>query len=140
MAKTFADMLQSGGGDLTPALFPQLSLGTTLDAFLNAKLAEGYAKASAILPALSAADADAAAMAWAYYMAYLAVWMRLSASPADVDVAGEVKRSFLASQIQTFRDLANEYFARFEQFVPLPAGDSSANVVVTSVATKFRRF
>jgi hypothetical protein len=131
------DLLQAAGGDLTPSLFPHLD-AAGLDTYLTAKLAEGYARANAATTPLSQADKDAAAIAWAYSRAYLAVWQRLSNSPAEAEVNGEAKRSYLASQIQTFKDLADTYLARHEQFFPLAAGEGSSNQVITGVATKYR--
>lgn len=132
-----ADLLQAAGGDLTPSLFPHLD-DDGLTTYLQAKLADGYTRATAIIPGLSQAEKDAAAIAWAYYAAYLAVWQRLSASPADASVDGEGKRAYLASQIQTFKDLADMYLARHEQFIAVAAGDASGNVIVTSVPIRFR--
>ena len=50
---TSADMLQDGGGDLTPSLFPHLD-ATALAAYLTAKLAEGYVRAAAAITTLGA--------------------------------------------------------------------------------------
>lgn len=132
-----ADLLQPAGGDLTASLFPHLD-DNALTTYLQAKLADGYVRAAAIVPALSQTEKDAAAIAWAYFTAFLAVWQRLSSSPADADVAGEAKRTYLASQIQTFKDLADMYLARHEQFVVIAAGEASGNVIVASVPTRFR--
>lgn len=137
MAHTAADMLQPGGGDLTASLFPAL-LPADLTTFLAAKLTEGYARANAAVPALSPADLDGAAIAWAYSRAYQAIWQRLSGSPAVVGVSGEAQRTYLASQIQTFRDLSQEYLARHEQYFPLATGEGSTNAIVSGVTTYHR--
>lgn len=130
-------MLQDGGGDLTPSLFPQLD-SAGLTAYLSAKLNEGYTRANAAVTQLSQADKDGAAIAWAYSRAYLAVWQRLSSSPAEVEVNGEAKRMYLASQIQTFKDLSDTYLARHEQFFPLAAGEGSGNQIIVGVPTRYR--
>jgi hypothetical protein len=132
-----ADLLQDAGGALTASLFPHLD-SAPLATYLAQQLADGYRRAAAVVPPLSTADLDAAAIAWAYYAAYLAVWQRLSASPADAEVTGEAKRVYLASQIQTFKDLADIYLARHEQFIAVAAGEASGNVIVTGVSTRFR--
>jgi hypothetical protein len=132
-----ADMLQSGGGDLTPSLFPHLD-AAGLAAYLTVKLAEGYARAAAAVPALINPDKDAAAIMWAYSQAFRAVWLRLSSSPATVGVDGEASRTYLAVQIQNFKDQSDDYLARHLAFIPVPSGESSSNVIVTRVPTSFR--
>jgi hypothetical protein len=132
-----ADLLQDAGGDLTASLFPHLD-ATALGVYLTAKLAEGYARAGLAVTPLSQADKDAAAIAWAYSRAYLAVWQRLSMSPATAQVTGEAQVTYLASQIQTFKDLADTYLARHEQFFPLASGEGSGNQIITAVRTGYR--
>lgn len=132
-----ADMLQDAGGDLTPSLFPHLD-AAGLAVFLSSKLSEGYARAAAALPPLVNPDKDAAAMMWAYSAAFRAVWMRLSNSPATVGVDGEASRTYLAVQIQNFKDQSDDYLARHLTFIPVPTGESSSNVIVTRVPTSFR--
>lgn len=132
-----ADMFQSGGGDLLPSLFPHLDT-TAQAAFLQAKLTEGYARTDAAVPPLTGADRDAAAIAWAYAEAMRSVWLRLSNTPASFEVGGEAKVNYLAVQIQTFKDLYDDYLGRFLSFFPVPAGESSPQLTISTVPTALR--
>lgn len=136
MSYVATDLLQVNGGDIDPSLFPQLD-SAGLETFLTGKLTEGYAGAAAQVPALIVPISDSYAIAWAYYMAFLSVWQRMSSSPASAEVDGEAKRTYLASQIQSFKDMADMYQARAISLIPLPAGDIDAGTVVTSVRNRF---
>ena len=107
-------------GEIELSLFPgegSTSVAARLDAYLD----EGYAKAVAIVdddPATQAALRDDAARNWAYHRTYSAIVLIMSRTPATAAIEGEASRSYLAAQIDTFRDLANGKLLAFEALIP----------------------
>lgn len=118
MPLTSVDLL-APTGDIEASFFPKDDapvLGERLDAYL----AEGYAKASALT---APADRDAAALAWAYHRAYRAIAARLAAQPATVSLDGGMSRTYTAAQVQHFTQLADGYAAEFDVWVVAAAAN-----------------
>jgi hypothetical protein len=131
------DLLEANGGAISPAMFPQFDT-PLLESYLTKQLDAGYARANVYTGTLDQAEIDAAAIAWAYYESFLNVWRRLSQTPAQAAVDGEASRNMLASQIQTFKALADEYRARYESVIPTAADESGGLQIITGVPTSYR--
>lgn len=130
-------MLHENGGDITTSLFPADDT-PTLKAYLSKKLDEGYTRALAVVPGLSVPNRDACAIAWAYSRAFLAVWLRLSATPSEIGVQGESTTKRTDAQIATFKEFADSYLARHEQFIPSAVGEASGNTIIVGVPVRYR--
>lgn len=129
-----ADMMQPAGM-LTVGLFPQFADQAALDVFLAGLLAAGYEKAVDIAEQV---DKDGAALAWAYHVAYLAIYQRLLSTPASAAIEGEASRQFLWSQIEAFKKMSDDYLAQYATFLEDVADESvSSNEVSASVPNKF---
>lgn len=128
------DLLQPLG-ELTPGMFTQLD-SAQLFVLLQGFLDQGYARATAHVPPVSAPNLDEAATAWAYAQAYLNVWRRLSLAPATVHVDGEVSRTYLSSQIETWEKLYTQWLSAFDSFLVSSADVRSVQTVVANVPTR----
>lgn len=127
-----ADLMQPVGM-LTLGLFPAYANQAALDVFLQALLDEGYVRADS----LDTQDRrDAAAIAWAYHMAYLSIWQRMSATPLTAKIDGEGERGYAATQIAAFLKLSNDARAEFDALLTSTALVTPA--VTTGVVTKYR--
>jgi hypothetical protein len=104
-------------GEIETALFPAED-SAALSLRLQGYLDEAYAKLSTlVLP--DGVDVDDAAQSYAYYRAYKAVHLRMSASAASAQIEGEASRTFLASQIATFADLRDEMLQEWNDVLAL---------------------
>lgn len=130
-----ADMMQPAGM-LTLGLFPTYPDQAALDVFLDGLLTAGYEKATAA-DIVEVDEKDGAAIAWAYHMAYLAVYQRLISTPASASIDGEASRQFLWSQIEAFKKLADDYLAQFSSFITDTDSTVSGHEIVTSVPNKY---
>lgn len=104
-----ADLLEPTG-EVAPELFPgdapppAAGAGTLLGR-LATYLADGYARAAAVA---DATQKDEAARQWAYRRAFRAKYQEMNRKASTVDVKDEASRSFLVTQIQNFKALADE--------------------------------
>lgn len=102
-------------GEIEPAMFPGDS-PTALADRVQAYITAGTDKATA--DGVAAGDLDAAARAWAYYRAFRAVFVRLSASPSSVSLANQGGSSRTTSQISEFAALAEGWRTDYLALVP----------------------
>jgi hypothetical protein len=102
------DLLAENGGLIESGFFPNVSAPDVLSR-LDAYLVKGRAAALA----LGVVDPEPAAIAWAYHKAFTAVFLRLSAAPSTVQLNDAGQRSYLITQIQNFKDMADEQLALY---------------------------
>lgn len=110
-----ASELRAPKGDIEDSLFPGES-STAISARLQGYLDEGYVKAAA--ENVLAAKQDAAAKAWAYHRAYRAIYVRLTANPSSISLNDQGSSSFLVTQIENMKQLADSALAVFWELVP----------------------
>lgn len=116
MAVTAAD-LQAPKGVIEPeSMFPGLD-AVALNDRLTQYIADGVTRVGAIL---TGTDADDAVKLYAYHRAYLAVYIRLSASPNSATLTDQASYAFSSAQIKAFGDLAQRYLADFEALILVP--------------------
>lgn len=115
MAVTYADILQPIG-EIEPELFPHIKVLGDLQARITQYLAEGATKAADL--AIPAASVDEATLHWGYYRAYLAVYQRLIATPAEARNDGQGSRKYEGRQAEAFLELANQHKDIFDGLVP----------------------
>lgn len=108
MAVAAAD-LKSPAGEIEGAVLWPGETDSQVTARLSAYVADGETQAAEI----AAGSRDAAVKAWAYYRAYMAVYMRLTAEPSTVTVNDQATVSMLVTQIQNWKDLADAKLASF---------------------------
>lgn len=133
MAVVPAD-LRAPKGEIEPAFFPKED-----EAALDARLSAYIEAATAALPAgLAAETADAGVTAYAYYRAFRAVWLRLSAAPSSMSFNDQGSRSFTASQIDNFRAASESYLEAWNAILgtvavvtSLPAGSQTTPIEFT---------
>lgn len=114
-----ADMLQPLGL-LTTGLFPQFDDPDDVDTFFETLLADGYTKADdAGVDDTQQSKRDAIAIAHAYYLAYMSIWQRMSATPASASIDGEASRTFLETQIQAFEKLKDSWWSTYQSLLPV---------------------
>lgn len=101
MAVTPASLLEPAGL-VTPSLFPGEG-DATLTARLQAYINEGDEKTAT----------DAGIRAWAYHRAFMAVWIRLTTNPNTENFQDQGGHSFLQSQIENVKRIADEQLALF---------------------------
>jgi hypothetical protein len=130
-----ADMMQPAGM-LTLGLFPNYADQAALDVFLGGLLDAGYAKADDA-EITEQDEKDGAAIAWAYHMAYMAVYQRLLSTPSSASIDGEASRQYLWSQIDAFKKLADDYLAQYSSFILDSDTSVSSHEVATSVPNKY---
>jgi hypothetical protein len=103
-----ADML-APAGLLTLSLFPgegAEAVNTRLTSYIN----DGVTRAGGG----PEADYDSV-LAWAYHRAFMAVYVRLTTSPAQGEVDDAGKYQYLITQINNVKTLADEWLTRFEE-------------------------
>lgn len=110
-----ASDLRAPKGDIEDSLFPGES-STAISARLQGYLDEGYTKAGE--EAVASADQDAAAKAWAYHRAYRAIYVRLTSNPSTISLNDQGSSSFLVTQIENMKQLADGALAVFWELVP----------------------
>jgi C4-type Zn-finger protein len=113
---TGADLI-APKGEIELALFPGED-SAVLQVRLQGYLDQAYTQLDA-LTFPDTTDLDQAASAYAYYRAYKAVHLRMSASAATASIEGEASRSFLASQIATFAELRDDYEQKWDDVLAL---------------------
>lgn len=128
-----ADMMQPAGM-LTLSLFPNYSDQTALNEFLEGLLAAGYENASDLD---EQDEKDGAALAFAYYRAYDAIYQRLLNSPSTASIDGEASRQFLWSQIEAFQKLSDRYKGEYDAFFDASGEGISAHESAPAVKNKF---
>lgn len=119
-------------GEIEPAMFPT-DTAEQLAHRVQAYITAGTEKASA--DGVDAGDLDDAARAWAYYRAFRAVFVRLSATPSSITLNDQGGTARLLTQIVHFDKLAADYLTEYTGLVPAAA---VARVVPQSAATKTR--
>ena len=113
MAVTAAD-LTSPVGEIEPAVLWPGELGATTTERLTAYVADGELQAADLS---AGASRDAAVKAWAYYRAYMAVYIRLTAEPTSKTINDQASESFSVQQIQNWKDMADAKLATFTELV-----------------------
>lgn len=83
---------------------------------LASYLVEGYAKAGSLS---AGAQQDAAAEAWAYHRAYIAIYTRLSITPYHAALNDQGSRTYSSQQINVFKELADEMLLLFQAQFPV---------------------
>ncbi len=104
------DSLVQPLGELTPMLFPDNILADLLDGWLTDAVNHVMA-----IPGIAAENQNAAAAAWVYYRAYLAMALRLANEPESITVGPRTERGG-SGQLKFFTDLANERLSLFYSF------------------------
>ena len=102
-----ADMLVPAGL-LAPSHFPGEGpevINTRLTGYIN----DGAKRA----PDVAAERQFDAVIAWAYHLAFLAVYVRLTTSPAQADVEDQASYQYLVTQINNVKALADEWHGKF---------------------------
>lgn len=107
------DTLLEPTGDLAPELFPGKD-AAAIDTLLQAYLTDGYSRVPTTVDSVTM---DRAAMAWAYARAYRNVLMRLSRTPATVNITNEGSTQLLSEQIRTFAKLATRWEADYNSII-----------------------
>jgi hypothetical protein len=109
-----SDLLDPAG-DISPEMFPEDTPET-----LSERLAGYLSRAEQMVSSstLTGETLNAAIRAYAYYLAFRAVHVRLSSMPASVTMIDAGGRSRTQAQIDAFALRAAEYLARFEVLVP----------------------
>jgi hypothetical protein len=123
---TAADLLEANGGDISPAMFPQLDT-VALNTLLARYVADGYSRAPA---SLTDADRDRVAENWSYARANRNVLNRLSRTPANVTLDNEGSTTILSEQIRTFKEAAQRYEAQVDAILgsaPTPEESPSSS-------------
>lgn len=123
MAITGQDLL-SPAGEVEGVLFPgedSASITSRLDGYVQ----DAYERIQVAAPEMAAVDQDRAAADWAYYRVYTAVHLRLSAEPASASLDDQGSRSYLMTQIQNFRHLANAKLAEFNHRLETSIGGAT---------------
>ena len=123
MAVTSNDLL-SPAGELEPAVLWPGEASSDTTARLTGYIEDGVAKAASVSDATAN---DTAVKTWAYYRAYLAVYLRLTATPSTVALNDQGSASMLVTQIQNFRDLSDAKLTEFNRL--LPADEVTATTV-----------
>lgn len=111
MAITGQDLI-SPAGEVEEALFPGED-SASITARLDGYVTDAYQRINVAAPDMAEADKDRAAEDWAYHRAYTAVYIRLSAEPAQASLDDQGSRSYLISQIQNFRNMAQDRLQAF---------------------------
>ena len=123
MAVTPAELLSPTGEIEGAALWPGEN-DAAVSARLAGYIADGVDKAARVT---DPGDNDAAVKAWAYHRAYQAVFVALSRIPSTVALNDQGSASMLVTQIQNFKDLADDKLTEFNGL--LPAGEGTATTV-----------
>jgi hypothetical protein len=114
--KTAADLIEPKG-ELSKGLFPEDETDQVFEDRLQSYLNSAYA----LLTQAAIADLalrDKGAIAYAYYRAYDAIYRRLSITPISVSLTDQGARTYSRDQIATFRNLALDWLAEWEEIVP----------------------
>ena len=120
MAITGADLI-APGGEVEAALFPGED-NAAITARLDGYVVDAYARINAAAPGMAEAEKDRAAEDWAYHRAFTAVFLRLSAEPARAELEDQGSRSYLVSQIQSFKTQAQEKLQEFNRRLETAVG------------------
>lgn len=123
MAITGQDLI-SPAGEVEEALFPGED-SASITARLDAYVTEAYQRINAAAPGMEEEDKDRAAEDWAYHRVYTAVYLRLSAEPAQASLDDQGSRSYLISQIQNFRNMAHDRLQAFHGRMETVMGGAS---------------
>lgn len=114
MSVTVASLLAENGGRIEHAtMFGDLS-EADLTTRLSAYLVRAVAASAAIT---DAAQRDVATAEYAYYLAFMAVWRRLSTDPASQSQTDAASTSYLAEQIANVWQMAADALAAFQTIV-----------------------
>ncbi|MCP5016157.1 MAG: hypothetical protein GY938_12935 [Ketobacter sp.] len=105
MAITGPQLLQDAGGELARETFPQFT-SVELDAQLVVWADAGNTFASEA--GLTGVTADSAAFCWAYYLAYLATFQRLIATPESTTIEGQGSVKLGSNQANAFKRMADQ--------------------------------
>ena len=124
-------LLAENGGAIEGDFFPNIAAADAL-ARIDAYLVAG--RASAVAAGLT--DPEPAAIAWAYHCVFRAVYLRLSANPATVQLGEVGQRSYLVTQIANFKDEADKYLAEYT--VALASAAPVAEPATFRVISSFR--
>lgn len=131
----FAADLTAPAGLVEGAFFPNEESNTLADR-LTGYLTEGYARAAA-----SDADIethDEAARQWAYHRVFLQVYLRLSASPSQLDVEGKGSHQYLMSQINNFKKMSDDALVAHQNLLlPLTTARSTSTRPSHTVRNSF---
>ena len=137
-----ADLIAPTGKIEGASMFPGAS-STDLAKRLQSYLDEGAKKAESITnadAAIQAATREEAAVHWAYYRAYEAIFLRMNASPSSWSVQGDGTASFTATQIANFENLMRTEFDAYLELIPATAGGETADARRPASTTIPNRF
>lgn len=115
MAKAPADLLDPVG-ELEPTVLWKGATLAQVKKRLQGYLDDGYGKAD-VQALEAAADQDAAAVQWAYYRAYAAVYRQMVRRPSTIDVTNEGSSGTLLTQITLMGQLADQALAAYEAII-----------------------
>lgn len=129
MAVAWGDLVVPTG-ELDPAWFPNDSDGG------EARI-EGYITV-ALLKSVSITDPDeqdAATTAYAYHLAYTAIWLALSAGGSSSAIVNEESWGISADLVANFKLRADEKLAEFEELVPPTVDDVVETAIPPTMST-----
>lgn len=116
-------------GNLLPGHFPGED-EPTIETRLSGYITEGNTVAQAAQ--VENTDLDAAIIAYAYYKAYSAIYVRMLGDPASQAMEEQGSVQTLWQQIQAMKDLADESWGTYQRFIPLVTGEPPSPIPGTT--------
>ncbi len=120
-------------GPLTPTLFPGDDVNA-LKARADAYVTSAYVD-SRVVDIVDATTKDKAAKALALYSAFMAVYIRMTAEPINVNIAEKGTTTYSTAQLANIKAIADGYLAELESLVE-PDG-TAVDAGTLSISNRF---
>ena len=130
MAVLWSDLLVPDG-ELEEGWFPDDDV-TALEDRLTGYITRAEAKAADIT---DPDEQDEAVTAYAYHLAYTAIWARMSGDPSNAAIVNEESVAYSPQLVNNFKILADEKLAEFEELVPPMVDDVVATAIPPTMST-----